>query len=88
MITDLEWYHLCNIRDEEIVGSKSVRLGALGVVGTSRHTHWDTTECDNTWIFIIGSEEGVEGIAGRVYSVGVIDSDRRSVKYLYNIRMR
>jgi hypothetical protein len=88
MIANLEWYHLCYIRDEEIVGSKSVRLGALRIAGTTRHTHWNSTECDDTWVLVIGSEEGIECIAGRVYSVGVVDPDRRSIEYLYNVRMK
>lgn len=88
MIADLEWYHLCYIRDEEIVGSKSVRLRALRIVGTTRHTHWNATEGDNTWVFVIGSEERIEGIACRVYSVGVVNPDRRSIEYLCNVRRK
>jgi len=61
----------------------SLALGAERIRGVPRNTHGEAGEGRDAWVLIVGGEERVGRVAGRVDRVGIIDPDDGAVGNLH-----
>lgn len=74
MVAYFERNHFCDIGDEEIVAGGSVGLGTFCVGRAARDAHRGAAEGDDGGVFVVGCEEGIEGVAGGVDGIWVVNS--------------